>query len=121
MSNVRDKARATLLGRASVAMLGLPPASPIGGGRVMASIRDLTTRIEKGQVVSLWFDTGAFGARLLYGMVIASGPKSFTVEWQSGIVNRISQDDPHGVEAARDGVRLERDHLGGGYHVEFQP
>lgn len=47
---------------------------------------------KKGDFVETWFDTGAFGATLLYGIVTAAGPKQFTVKWESGTVNRLHQD-----------------------------
>lgn len=48
-------------------------------------------RIRRGQFVQTWFDTGALGATLLYGVVVAAGPRAYYVRWESGIVNRIAQ------------------------------
>lgn len=48
-------------------------------------------RLRRGDVVRTWFDTGALGATLLYGRVIAAGPRQFAVRWESGIVNRCQQ------------------------------
>jgi hypothetical protein len=42
-------------------------------------------------VIATWFDTGAFGAKLLFGVVIAAGPKAYRVRWESGHTNRIDQ------------------------------
>jgi hypothetical protein len=44
-----------------------------------------------GDVIATWFDTGAFGAKLLFGVVIAAGPKAYRVRWESGHTNRIDQ------------------------------
>lgn len=44
-----------------------------------------------GDIVAYWFDTGAFGASLLLGVVIAAGPKMYRVRWESGRSNRIEQ------------------------------
>ncbi|HYE57566.1 MAG TPA: hypothetical protein VD948_03630 [Rhodothermales bacterium] len=41
--------------------------------------------------VRTWYDTGAFGSNLLYGRVVAAGERSFVVEWESGIRNRLPQ------------------------------
>jgi hypothetical protein len=48
---------------------------------------------KKGDEVQTWFDTGAFGARILYGVVIASGPKAYRVRWESGSTNRVRHGD----------------------------
>lgn len=47
--------------------------------------------LRTGDKVRTWFDTGAMGAQILYGLVIASGPKRATVLWESGLCNRILQ------------------------------
>ena len=44
-----------------------------------------------GDIVATWFDTGAFGAQILFGVVLAAGPKSYRVRWESGSTNRIEQ------------------------------
>lgn len=44
-----------------------------------------------GDIIATWFDTGAFGAQLLFGVVIAAGPKAYRVRWESGATNRIEQ------------------------------
>jgi hypothetical protein len=44
-----------------------------------------------GDIVASWFDTGAFGATLLLGVVIAAGPKTYRVRWESGLSNRVEQ------------------------------
>ena len=45
----------------------------------------------KGDVVRIWFDTGALGHTILYGRVIAAGPKAYRVRWESGLTNRITR------------------------------
>lgn len=54
-----------------------------------------------GDHVETWFDTGAMGCQLLYGRVIAAGPKTYRVRWESGITNRLAQ-GRHDVRRARD-------------------
>jgi hypothetical protein len=44
-----------------------------------------------GDVLATWFDTGAFGAQILFGVVIAAGPKMYRVRWESGATNRVEQ------------------------------
>lgn len=44
-----------------------------------------------GDVIATWFDTGAMGAQLLFGVVIAAGPKAYRVRWESGLSNRVEQ------------------------------
>jgi hypothetical protein len=44
-----------------------------------------------GDVIATWFDTGAFGAQLLLGVVIAAGPKAYRVRWESSSTNRVEQ------------------------------
>ena len=44
-----------------------------------------------GDVIATWFDTGACGAQILFGVVIAAGPKVYRVRWESSISNRIEQ------------------------------
>lgn len=44
-----------------------------------------------GDVIATWFDTGAFGAALLFGVIIAAGTKAYRVRWESGATNRIEQ------------------------------
>lgn len=46
---------------------------------------------KKGDVIVMWFDTGAMGADLCLGIVIAAGPKTYRVRWESGITNRVEQ------------------------------
>ena len=46
---------------------------------------------EVGDVIATWFDTGAFGAQILFGVVIAAGPKAYRVRWESGATNRVEQ------------------------------
>jgi hypothetical protein len=48
-------------------------------------------RFRRGQFVQTWFDTGACGATILYGRVIAAGPSIYRVRWESGITNRVQQ------------------------------
>ena len=42
-----------------------------------------------GQIVQ---STGAMGTTIIFGKVLAVGPKTFTVRWESGIVNRPRHD-----------------------------
>ncbi len=44
-----------------------------------------------GDVIATWHDTGAFGATITFGVVIAAGPKAYRVRWESGNTNRIDQ------------------------------
>ncbi len=44
-----------------------------------------------GDVIATWHDTGAFGATIVFGAVIAAGPKAYRVRWESGMTNRIEQ------------------------------
>lgn len=68
---------------------------------------------KRGDVVKMYYDTGAFGARVLFGFVIKAGPKSYTVVWESGIKNRLEQErtivalveDPELLEEAHKGLR----------------
>ena len=50
------------------------------------------SNIAKGLVVQYWYDDGLVGG-WLYGEVVASGPKAFTVLWESGLRNRRPQGD----------------------------
>lgn len=56
-----------------------------------------------GDIVQTWFDTGGgkgAGPQILYGRVVKpSGSKRVTVEWESGLRNRIASDD-HRVKIA---------------------
>jgi hypothetical protein len=45
----------------------------------------------KGQYVRAYFDTGAMGAEIIYGVVVAAGPRAFTVRWEGGNTNRCRQ------------------------------
>jgi len=74
--------------RAQLGDLGPAPMLPSGG------------RIKLGTYVETWFDTGAMGASLLYGRVIASGPKMYRVRWESGLTNRVQQDNDN-IKPAR--------------------
>jgi hypothetical protein len=47
--------------------------------------------VRVGDIVATWHDTGAFGAQILFGAVIAAGPKVYRVRWESGATNRIEQ------------------------------
>jgi hypothetical protein len=57
--------------------------------------------IKRGDLVQTWFDTGAMGATIIYGRVICAGRVNFTVQWESGIRNRVAQSYSH-VILARD-------------------
>lgn len=52
----------------------------------------VTTKIERGGQLWIFFDTGAFGSTPLIGTVIKSVPKTALVEWESGIRNRLTWD-----------------------------
>ncbi len=56
--------------------------------------------MEKGDIVSYMFDTGAMGLDVLYGVVSHAGPKTFTVVWESGNRNRVEQ-GRHGIKKIR--------------------
>jgi hypothetical protein len=45
----------------------------------------------RGDLVWIWFDTGAMGSNILYGRVIAAGAKTYRVRWESGLTNRITR------------------------------
>lgn len=64
--------------------------------------------LQVGDVVRYWFDTGAFGCQILGGVIIKSGPKTFTVLWESGNRNTARHDSPRGIEAEID-VEIARD------------
>lgn len=57
--------------------------------------------MRRGDYVQTWFDTGAIGVTILYGEVIAAGPKTYRVRWESGLTNRVRQDATN-VRPARD-------------------
>lgn len=63
--------------------------------------------MKRGDYVQYWFDTGAMGTTILYGVVITSGPKTYTVEWESGIKNRLRQNSKT-VQPARDQSEARR-------------
>lgn len=68
---------------------------------------------KRGDVVKMYFDTGAFGAQILFGLVVKAGPKAYTVVWESGLKNRLEQgrtivtlvEDPELLEEALKGLR----------------
>lgn len=41
--------------------------------------------------VMTWFDTGAMGVTTMYGRVLKAGARTYTVQWESGIRNRLAQ------------------------------
>jgi hypothetical protein len=49
-------------------------------------------RFRVGMVLKALYDDGLKGS-ILYGRVIEAGPKCFTVEWESGLTNRLRQGD----------------------------
>lgn len=69
-----------------------------------------TDQFVVGALVQYPWDTGAFGLSLLYGKVIASGQKTFTVRWESGIVNRIRRERARhlDVKPVEDRVEAEK-------------
>lgn len=46
---------------------------------------------KRDDLVQTWFHTGAMGAVILYGVIVAAGPKAARVRWESGLTNRIAQ------------------------------
>lgn len=48
--------------------------------------------IQRGEAVRVWFDDGMHGT-WVHGDVIAAGPKTYTVRWESGLRNRLKQGD----------------------------
>lgn len=44
-----------------------------------------------GDIIATWHDTGAFGATIVFGLVIAAGPKTYRMRWESGHTNRLEQ------------------------------
>lgn len=47
--------------------------------------------MKRGEFVWTWFDTGAMGSNILIGRVVKAGSATYTVEWESGIRNRVMQ------------------------------
>lgn len=52
--------------------------------------------MKRGDLVFIWFDEGAGGKgvggpTILYGEVIAAGPRAYRVRWESGLTNRITR------------------------------
>lgn len=68
---------------------------------------------KRGDIVKMYFDTGAFGAQILFGLIVKAGPKAYTVVWESGLRNRLEQgrqivarvDDADLLEEALKGLR----------------
>ena len=58
--------------------------------RVVASARK--PELAKGTVVWTWWDTGAFGPTQLRGVIVALGPKTATIEWESSFRNRVRRE-----------------------------
>lgn len=48
--------------------------------------------MKKGDYLWIHFDNG-IGGTILYGVVEAAGPVTFTVCWESGLRNRLRQDE----------------------------
>jgi hypothetical protein len=55
---------------------------------------------KKGDEVQTLFDTGALKYTMLYGTVIAAGPRVYRVRWESDITNRVRQGDTR-IKASR--------------------
>jgi len=53
----------------------------------------MSDRRKVGEEVQTWFDTGAMGCTILRGRVVKASPMTYTVEWESGLRNRIRQGD----------------------------
>jgi hypothetical protein len=77
--------------------------------------------VKRGDLVWIWFDTGAGrtgGARVLYGRVIGAGPRTYRVRWESGLTNRVAQGygdvkvvEGSALEEAREAMaRVDREH-----------
>lgn len=49
--------------------------------------------LKVGDIVWYLYDTGARGAACLYGIVTKAGEKTATVRWESGIRNRVRQNN----------------------------
>ena len=47
---------------------------------------------KKGDLVQYWFDTGAMGMTIAYGIVEKAGKVTYTIRSESGIKNRVRQD-----------------------------
>lgn len=62
--------------------------------------------MKRGDLVQYWFDTGCRGHQWLYGVVIAAGPKSFTVRWESDNRNRLRRGDKS-VQPIKAGMESE--------------
>ncbi len=68
---------------------------------------------KRGDVVKTLFDTGAFGAQIVFGLVVKAGPKAYVVIWESRLRNRLEQgrqivtlvQDADLLEEARKGLR----------------
>lgn len=58
-------------------------------------------KANKGDYVRIWWDTGAMGMSILYGLVVKSGPKSITIRWPNGTRNRVNRENGKGVEIVR--------------------
>lgn len=58
-----------------------------------------------GDFVMTWFNTGGKGhVSQLYGKVVAAGPKTFTVVWESGSRNRCWQAEPQVTKVGQDAL-----------------
>lgn len=62
---------------------------------------DDTLKVQKGGFVRTWWDTGAMGVSILYGIVVKSGPKAVVIQWPNGTRNRIDREFNKGVEDVR--------------------
>lgn len=60
-------------------------------GATVLEYKEDTYVFKKGDEVQTWFDTGMHGGSWIHGVVIAAGPKAYSVRWKSGTVNRVSQ------------------------------
>ncbi len=64
-------------------------------------------RFNRDDLVQTMFNTGAMGLTVLYGRVVASGPKTATVLWESNLTNRIRHDQSR-VGIAKDQAEASR-------------
>jgi hypothetical protein len=54
-------------------------------------------KFQRGDLVRYFYDTGAMGVTLIWGLVINAGPKAFRVRWESGHTNWLKHTEPKGV------------------------
>ena len=45
--------------------------------------------MNRGDLVQFWWAADRDGSGWVYGVVTACGPKTMTIRWESGVVNRV--------------------------------